>query len=735
MPSTITTPEAAPGPQAQRRSFADGISGPWLLAGAGAAILGLVAALLFSGAAATRNLSDPGALTRWGLPVAQAVCNLSVASVIGALVFAAFILPRELKGRSRTTPRTTAAAPSPEHPAFTRAMTLAAAASGLWTLAAVAVLVFTYSDVAGLPLSGSGDYSRQLVFFMTELPVGQAWLATCIFAAVVTTACFAVRSLAGLALTLVVALIALSPQALVGHSASSADHNGAVNSLLLHIAGVSLWVGGIIALVVVSGTLGKLTGTVLKRFSALAVLAFVVVFASGVVNGAIRIHSWAELFGSTYGQLLMAKTVATVVLGSIGYMHRSWIIPRLEAAPGKSGMAGKSGAKPGAKELGVRRVLWQLVLAELVLMGVTSGIAVALSRSAPPAPADRAESLSPAEVLSGYALPPELTPSRWFSEWRMDWLWLAFALAAAVGYLLGVAKLHRRGDKWPIFRTVCWLLGMAALVYVTSGGPAVYGMVLFSAHMVDHMALMVISPLFIVLGAPVSLALKALTPRTDGSRGIREWILVVVHSKFSALVTHPLFAAANFSGSLVLFYYSGAFDYAMRNHIGHELMIAHFTITGYIFIMSMIGSDPLPRRAPYPLRLLLLLATMAFHAFFGVSLMSSTALLSGDYFGNMGRAWGDPALLDQQTAGGIAWGIGEVPTVAIALGVAIMWSRSDARETKRKDRAAERNNDADLNAYNDMFAQLAQRDAGAPRTGGPAAATPASTTPSQGEKP
>src|SRR6185312_1610987 len=173
--------------------------------------------------------------------------------------------------------------------------------------------------------------------------------------------------------------------------------------------------------------------------------------------------------------------------------------------------------------------------------------------------------------------------------------------------------------------------------------------------------------------SPISLALQALTPRRDGSRGIREWILVLVHSKYSKVVTHPLFAAANFSGSLILFYYSPAFKMAMTYHVGHELMIVHFTLTGYIFVQSMIGADPLPTRAPYPLRLLLLLATMAFHAFCG-----------------------DSALIDQQTAGGIACGIGEFPTLIIALGVAYMWSKSDARETKRRDRAADRNNDADL---------------------------------------
>ncbi|MBA4102916.1 MAG: copper resistance protein CopD, partial [Arthrobacter sp.] len=126
--------------------------------------------------------------------------------------------------------------------------------------------------------------------------------------------------------------------------------------------------------------------------------------------------------------------------------------------------------------------------------------------------------------------------------------------------------------------------------------------------------------------------------------------------------------------------------------------------------LSMIGTDPVPRRAPYPLRLLLLLATMAFHAFFGVTLMGSPTLLQPGWFTGLGRDWGPPALADQQMGGAITWGIGEVPTLLIAIGVAIMWSRSDAREMRRTDRAALRNNDADLDAYNDMLAQLQERD-------------------------
>jgi putative copper resistance protein D len=678
------------------------VSKGWQLVGLLALFAGLTAALLFSGAAAARQVSDPGALVRWGLPVSKAIHNVSLATVIGGLIFAVGILPRTVGG-SRT--KNTEA---PEHPAFSRALAIAAGAGAIWTLSAIAVLVLGYSDVAGQGLSGDPEFTRSLVYFMTDIETGRAWLTVIIIAALVTTALFGVRSLGGLAVTLVLALVGLVPAALIGHSSSSDDHEGAINSLGLHLVGVSVWVGGLVLLVLLSGVLGAgavsgkagsrtdITEPTLRRFSALAGFAFVLVFASGVINSSIRVAGWADLFGSPYGQLIVAKAAATLVLGGIGLMHRSWIIPQL-------------GHQGGG--LSARRVLWQLVAVELVIMGATSGVAVALGRSAPPEPATFAPDASPAFILSGYDLPPELTPERWLTEWRLDWLWVAVAVFGLVSYFLGVWKLTRRGDPWSVFRAVNWVIGLVILTYVTSGPPSVYGRVLFSAHMVDHMALTMVAPIFLVLGAPVTLALRALPARRDGSRGTREWLLIFVHSKFSQLVTHPLFAAANFAGSIVLFYYSDAFGYAMREHVGHELMNLHFALTGYIFVLTMIGTDPLPRRAPYPMRLMLLLATMGFHAFFGVAIMGGTGLLAADYFGNLGRTWGPSALLDQQMGGAVAWGIGEVPTVLVAIGVAVQWSRSDARESKRTDRAADRNNDADLTAYNDMFAKLAERDA------------------------
>ncbi|QDG89972.1 cytochrome c oxidase assembly protein [Pseudarthrobacter sp. NIBRBAC000502770] len=698
-----TPPQSSPGKGAAVRDAGTrGVPVAWQVAGLAALFLGLAAALIFSGESAARSVADPGALVRWGLPISKAIHNVSLATVVGGLIFAVGILPKNLNGRGRD--REKAGSGAPEHPAFTRVLAVAAVAGAVWTLSAIAVLVLTYADVAGQGLSGDPAFTQALVYFMTDIDTGRAWLAVTIIAAIVTTALFGVRSLGGLALTLILALIGLVPTALIGHSSSSSDHEGAINSLGLHLLGVSTWVGGIIILALLSGILtgpkagaaSDITEPTLKRFSTLAGFAFVLVFASGIINAAIRVTSWHDLFGSAYGQLILAKTAGAVVLGGIGFMHRQWVIPQL----------GRKGATMSS-----RRVLWQLILAELLVMGATSGIAVALGRSAPPQPTELAPNASPAFILSGYELPPELTSERWLTEWRLDWIWVGVALFGLVAYFLGVARIRRRGDSWQWFRSVNWVIGLVVLTYITSGPPSVYGRILFSAHMVDHMALTMVAPIFLVLGAPVTLALRALPARGDGSRGAREWLLVFVHSKFSQLVTHPLFAAANFAGSIILFYYSDLFGFAMRDHVGHELMNLHFLLTGYIFVLSMIGTDPLPRRAPYPMRLLLLLATMGFHAFFGVSIMGGTGLMAADYFGNLGRAWGPSALADQQAGGAVAWGIGEVPTLLVAIGVAIMWSRSDQRETKRVDRAADRNNDADLTAYNDMFAKLAERDA------------------------
>jgi cytochrome c oxidase assembly factor CtaG/putative copper export protein len=636
------------------------------------AVLAMIAALAFGGGASAPLLADPGALVRWGLPASTLVVNLSAAGVIGALVLACFAF-------------------SPDKDEYGKALDFAAGSAGVMTVAAAVTGLFTFVSVSNVPLSFDQTFSNGLSSFITSVSIGQAWLGITLIAAAVTVLCFAVRNHTALVFVTALAMASIIPMAQQGHSADAAGHDAAVTSFGLHVLFAALWLGGLVTLIVVRRSLdGGRIVPVLERYSSIALISFIVVAASGYVNAELRIGTLAQL-ATPYGILVLVKVAALVALGLFGVMQRRYLIGKLKAG-------------------GSRNAFWWLVTAELAFMGIASGVAAALARTATPVAEKLGAAPTPAEILTGEKLPPELTWGRLVTLWNFDLLWVLGCAFALFFYLAGVWRLHKRGDKWPIHRTVFWVAGIVLLFYITSGGINVYEKYLFSSHMLAHMVLTMMVPLLLVPGAPVTLALRSIRKRSDGSRGGREWILLAVHSKFADVISNPIVAAVLFAGSLWAFYYTPLFRWATTDHVGHEWMIVHFLITGYLFVQSLIGIDPVKYRLAYPFRLLLLLGTMAFHAFFGLSIMTSQALLLADWFGSMGRVWGAVPLVDQQTGGGIAWSVGEIPTVILAIVVAIQWGRSDDRETKRRDRNADRTGDAELQAYNERLARLATRD-------------------------
>ncbi|MFC5857763.1 cytochrome c oxidase assembly protein [Agromyces flavus] len=634
----------------------------------------MVAALAYGGGAAPFPIQDPGPVARWGVPVAKLFVNLGAAGMIGALVLAVWAL-------------------SPKRREFDLALDVAAASAAVLTVASAATGVLTFMLVTGAPFDLGDRFGAQLGQFATTIELGRAWLTTTLVAAAVTVLCFAVRNHTALVFVTVLAVVALVPMAQQGHAAGTAGHSEAITALGLHLVFVAAWLGGLVTLVLLKPALdGDRLGVVLARYSTVALVCFIVVAISGYASAALRIGSWDQLT-TGYGILVVVKVAALIALGLFGAAQRRILIGRM--------------TRPAASTTGT---FWLLVAVELAFMGLASGVAAALARTATPVSEDTAGQLArtPAEILTGEPLPPWPEPWRYFTEWNPDLLWLLLCGFGIFFYVAGVVRLHRRGDRWPVWRTILWVSGLALLAWVTSGGVNVYEQTLFSAHMLAHMVLTMAVPVLLVPGAPVTLAARAIRPRKDGSRGGREWILLAVHSRFASIIANPIVAAVLFAGSLWVFYYSPLFRWTMEDHIGHEWMVAHFLITGYLFVQSLIGIDPVPYRLPYPFRLLLLLGTMAFHAFFGLSIMMSSGLLLADWYGAMG--WGTDALADQQVGGGIAWSIGEIPTLALAIAVAVQWARSDAKETKRRDRHADRTGEAELEEYNARLAALAQRD-------------------------
>lgn len=638
------------------------------------AFAALLASLAYGGGATAPDRLDPGPLVLIGLPAARIVFYAGAATTIGGLLFAVLLLSK----------------PKPEWGA---ALDIAAGGAAAWTVAAAVTTYLTFLSVSLLPPSLGPEFGQVFGNYLLNLQLGQAWTYATLAPAIVTILVFGVRNHTALVFVLLLAGTGLVPLALQGHAAGTAGHSQAVSSLGLHLVFVSIWVGGLIVLVLLHRALiADRLVIILRRYSTLALISFIVVAASGAINGAIRVGTLDALVSTPYGLLVITKVVALIGLGAFGAVNRRWVIDRME--------------RVGAR---AHRWFWWLATAELAVMGIATGVGAGLARTQTPIPQSLPPEATPAMRLTGEPLPPELEFSRYFTEWKFDLLWILIPAFLAFFYLAGVGRLKRRGDSWPVYRTILWVTGLAVLFYVTNGAPNVYERYLFSSHMIAHMTLAMAVPIMLAPAAPITLALRTVHKRDDGSRGVREWLLLFVHSRVAGIYANPVVAAAIFAGSLWAFYFTPIFRWAAEDHIGHTIMIVHFLGSGYLFAQALIGVDPAPYRAPYPLRLLVLLATMAFHAFFGLALVTGEGLLLADWFGAMGRDWGPSALADQQLGGAITWSVGEIPTLFLAIALALSWSRSDDKEAKRLDRKADRDGDADLKAYNEMLQRMQNR--------------------------
>ena len=630
-----------------------------------AGLISVVVGLVIAGGAEPLQFSDPGPVVRWGAPFAKLVMNFAMATTVGSLVLSAFA--GNLEERSKLS-------------------RVASSAAALWAGAAAVNFVMTYLSVSGSAISYGPTFSDGLWLFATQIELGTLLVWNLGFAFLLSLSTLAFNGRRMNAVNAAIAIAGLYPLAASGHASGDAGHALAVNSLLMHLVGISIWVGGLIALYAVFRGDNQRTAVLVSRYSTLAFVAFIMVAVSGVTSGIIRLYEPADLFTS-YGLLLMLKASLLVVLGLFGARHRLGLV----------------------KKLAERSVsFWRLAIFELGVMGLAVGMGTALARTQTPLDAAEFVPLTPAEILTGDKLPPELTDLAWVTVWDIDVLWMSVSLGAIALYLYGVSVLRKRGDKWPLVRTISFVSGMLVLLYVTNGAMNAYQEYLFSVHMVGHMVLSMMVPVLLVPGAPVTLLSRAQAPRKDGSWGMREWVLWAVHTPFAWFVSHPLFAGLNFALSLVMFYYTPLFRWATEEHIGHQWMLIHFLITGYLFVQSLMGVDPQPHRTGYPIKLMLLIGTMAFHAFFGLGLMNERSLLLADWFGAMGRTWGDDPLADQAIGGAFAWGVGEIPTIVIALIVVTQWSRSDDRERKRLDRASDRSGNRDLEDYNQMLDSLSK---------------------------
>lgn len=554
--------------------------------------------------------------------------------------------------------------------------------------------MFTVADVLGEPVQNVVTGS-ELSSYVGSLPQGTALMIVVLLAVVVALLARTTTTPAAAFGLLAMAGIALLPAPLTGHSASAANHAIATTGVALHVAAVAPWVGGLAVVAAHAALRRDKLPVMAERFSRMALWCFVAVGVSGMVNVIARLPDPVELIETNYGRLALAKIIAFAALGWFGWWHRTRTLPRLAAR------------EPLA--------FTRFAAVETAVMAATMGLAVALARTAPPPPSEPGSAV---RVLLGYDMPPEINPVRLLTLWQFDLFFAVLVVVLGGLYYGAVLRLRGRGDAWPVGRTVAWTLGLVSIVAVTQTGVAKYAPILFSVHMAQHMVLNMLTPIFLVMGAPVTLALRALRPaRIRGDRGPREWLTAVLHSRYVTVVSHPAVATIIFVFSLFALYFTPLFEAAMRNHLGHIAMMVHFLAAGALFFWVLLGVDPAPRKLPYPGRLLLLFVTMPFHAFFGIALMNLSEALALGWYNAVDPPWGTTILHDQQTGGAIAWAFGEVPTFIVVTVLAVQWYLDDQRQARRQDRKADRAaksggrpEDDELAAYNARLAKLAEHD-------------------------
>lgn len=641
----------------------------------GLAAMATLLALAGGVTAPVPGLPDAGALTAWALPLAQ------YGGDVAAVVVAACLLAPVLTAVKVRAPLDEGVRP---------AVRVARWGVRVWLLLTVAEIWLTASDVFALPVQrvGAGDVSTFVSDFDTGLSLAfqlGILVLLLVWSAFVTTAWRA-------ALGVLLVLAALVPTVLTGHAASAGSHSTAVVSLSFHVLAAVAWMGGVLALWWHLRRDPEARLRAARRFSALAVWCYAVTGLSGLLSAWVRLDGVADFVTSGYGRATLVKLVVLVALGVLAVRLRRLVVDRSAAA----------GASAG-------RTFSLLTAVELAAMSVATGLGVALSRTPPPVGQPYT---TKAESLLGQPMPPEPTLLGMLTTFQLSGFGLAVVTLGAAGYLVGLRTLRRRGDAWPVGRTIAWFLGLLTVGYATMGGLGVWSHVMFSVHMTSHMVLSMLAPVLLVLGSPITLALRALPgPDTPGGDGPRQLLVAFLNSRWSRVVTNPAFATIMFVGSLYAIYFSSLFDWLMSIHLGHTLMELHFLLAGFLYYEVLIGTSPLPRRLPHLGRLGLLILVAPFHAFFAISVMSTTELIGEEYYTLIDRPYATDLLADQSTGGGLTWALGEVPLLLVAIVVLFQWFRDDTRQARQRDRQAARDNDAELEAYNAMLRRIADNTA------------------------
>lgn len=612
------------------------------------AFVSVLVAIVVGGAADAPLVSDPGAVVRFGLPIAKTVVDLAAAATIGGLGFATVALSRRA-------------------PEWNRALDLAAASAALWTVAAAVTAFFTFLSVVAVPVTLDEQFGQSLSVFLTGTGVGIAWVVTVLVAAVVTVLCFAVRSRGLVAVVTGIAMVALVPMAEQGHASGTADHDAAVTALGLHLVGAALWVGGLLSVALLRGVVPAARfPLVVARYSSIALGCFVLVAVSGYVSAAIRVGTWGALL-TPYGVLVLVKVGALLAIGVLGVLQRRRTVLALAADPTRS------------------RPFWVLVLVELALMGVASGFAAALARTAPPVDQvalDTTSHPTPAELLTDDRLPAAPGGWTWLVGGALDLFWLMVVVLLAATGVAGLVRLRRAGRTWPVGRVVAAVAALVVLLGATNGALHRYDRFLVSTAVGEHVLLGLVVPVLVWAAAPVAFIRATVRPRTDGSTGVREWTGVLVDNAVVRYLVQPFPAVVLLAALWWAYADTDALRWAAANGITRTVTDLVFLLVGLLAVPTLLTPVAVGARRPGVGAALVRIGGAAVVAAsmvaLGIAFRGPLGLVQASWFGAMGRTWGADPLTDQ-ARGGLVLVVAGLAFLVLVLVVVVVLLRVRAR--------------------------------------------------------
>lgn len=288
-------------------------------------------------------------------------------------------------------------------------------------------------------------------------------------------------------------------------------------------------------------------------------------------------------------------------------------------------------------------------------------------------------------------------------------------LVMAVLYTAGAVRVWRSGRHWSVLATLSFLSGCAVLVVVMGAGIEGYGYELFSVFMFQQLTLMMAIPPLLILGSPGTLMLRAL-PHNSLGRAVGGSSRRFLRSRAGHIALHPVLNIPLFLMAFYGLYLTDLGSTMLGTWVGHLGLELAFLVMGILFTVPILSRDPLPKSHSPGGRAVHMFAEMPLHAFFGVIVMMSPAVLLAT-FANPPSSWGIDVLGDQQTAGALAWSYGELPSLILLLIVFVRWRKFDEQTSRAKDVEIAREGNTELDDYNAYLESLAARGDGHPGPG------------------